>query len=429
MAERQAETQNLRRNFAFGAANHFFVEAAMTLSDPGTVLPLFIKALGGSNFLAGLLPSLRWVGWLAPQFFIAGRLQRLRRMIPATLALESVRFTLYPVIALLTLLWGKENPSLVLGVFFVLFLLTRFAGGGSAVARTELIARIAPPSERAMLISIRRFSGGIAGFMAGLAVRYVLDERVSSFPQNYALLIGTSGVLFGVAALALCFIREPQKDGALPTLSWKEQLRRAPLILKRDRRLVLYILMRAASSGLTVAAPFYILFSTEVLQAPAAMAGIYISTRTFSRILSNMFWGKMCKTKGAPWVLQSAYLLGTLSPLIVLLFSWSKSTIWQGGAPPSALWLFGLVFLAQGLALSAHGIGQLTCLYEIAPEEERPTYYGLANTMLWAIFFLPALGGAIIDRWGFVPIFACTVGLMLLAYFFASKLAKQKKRG
>lgn len=43
----QLSPQVIQRNVVYSAANHFFVEAAMTLSDPSTVLPLFVKALGG----------------------------------------------------------------------------------------------------------------------------------------------------------------------------------------------------------------------------------------------------------------------------------------------------------------------------------------------------------------------------------------------
>ena len=83
--------RTIRRNIAWSAVNHFFVEGGMTLSDPATVLPLMIREMGGSHVLAGLVPSVRLFGWLLPQFFVAAPLQRLRRFLPTVRLLEIVR--------------------------------------------------------------------------------------------------------------------------------------------------------------------------------------------------------------------------------------------------------------------------------------------------------------------------------------------------
>ncbi|HHX66344.1 MAG TPA: hypothetical protein GX702_15815, partial [Chloroflexi bacterium] len=112
-----------RRNIALSAANQFFVEAGMTLSEGTTVLPLLVKALGGSNFLAGLLPSLRWFGWLAPQFLAAGRMQRLTYFVPIVQKLELVRCIGYLLLGILTVLLGLSRPGLMLAIFVVLFML------------------------------------------------------------------------------------------------------------------------------------------------------------------------------------------------------------------------------------------------------------------------------------------------------------------
>ena len=394
----------------------------MTVSEPGTVLPLFVKALGGSNFLAGLLPSFRYFGWLAPQFLVAGRMQRLTRFLPITVVLEAVRGSFYLVIAAIVAIYGRDHPGLALAVFFALFVITRFVAGCSAVARNEIIARMVPPRDRSTVISARRLTGGVAGFLAGFAVRYILDERVSSFPYNYALLIGFSGLAFGVGIFVLSRVVEPKLPIKPRDIGLLQQLRRAPGLLKGDRRYARYVGLQAAASGLTLAAPFYILYSAEVLKAPVAMAGIYISIRTLSRVLSNVFWGNQCKRRSSTWVLKSCYALGMLPPIAVVILSWATSSVWSGRAPSFAIWLFGLVFLLQGLAISGHGIGQLAYLYDISPERDRPTYYGLSNTIVGPLYFLPAAGGALLDAFGFVPIFVVAAIFMALASMLAIRL-------
>jgi MFS family permease len=253
-------------------------------------------------------------------------------------------------------------------------------------------------------------------------VRYILDESVGTFPSNYALLIGCSGLSFAVGILILSAVVEPAAPARRGQVSLGQQLRNAPAILRKDRAYATYIAARAAASGLTLATPFYVLYSAEVLRAPVAMAGIYISVRTLARVLSNMFWGKQCQRRSSLWVLKVSYALGMIPPLLSAVLAASTLVIGSGGASALAVGLFVLVFLIQGLAVSAAGIAQIAFLYDIAPESARPTYYGLSNTVLGPLQFLPALGGALLDSVGFAPVFAAAAALMGLAYVIASRI-------
>lgn len=410
-----------RRNILCSALNSFCVEASMTLTEASEVLTLFVRMLGGSSFLVGLLPSLRYFGWLAPQFMAAGRVQSLTRFVPTIQWLEVVRSGFYLIIAALTFLWGRSHPGLVLAAFLPLYLVTRVAAGSSAVARAELVARMVPPRRRPSVISTRAFAGGVSAFLAGLVVRLVLDPLVSSFPNNYATLLLMSGIGFGLALVSLWGVVEPRSTIAPRAIDWRDQLRRAPALLRGDRQFALYIGVRVALTGLELAGPFYILYATEQLGAPAHMAGIYISVRTFSRVLSNMYWGEQCRRRSSVWVLRLACGLGLMAPLFVLLLLAFAST-WTGGVPTYAMALFGGVFLLQGLAGSALGISEMAYLYDVAPENERPTYYGLTNTVLGPLYFLPALGGALLDSVGYAAIFGATTVMIAVALALATRL-------
>jgi MFS family permease len=413
-----------RRNIILSALNAFCVEASMTLTEASEVLTLYVRMLGGSTFIVGLLPSLRFFGWLAPQFVAAGRMQSFRRFLPTIQRLELVRSSLYLVIAALTFLFGVRSPGLVLAAFFVLYLVTRIAAGSSAVARAELVARMVPPRRRASVISTRSFAGGVAGFIAGLVVRLVLDPNVSGFPNNYAILLMVSGIGFGLAIVSLAGIIEPRTTIKPRRVDWLAQVRRAPALLRADRRFMRYIGVRAALTGLELAGPFYILYATERLGAPAHMAGIYISVRTLSRVLSNVFWGEQCRRRSSLWVLRLACGLGLLAPVSVILLQALTASLWAGSAPAHAMVIFGGVFFLQGIAGSALGISEMAYLYDIAPEQERPTYYGLTNTLLGPLYFLPALGGALLDTVGYVAIFGTTTAMIAVALGLAVRLGR-----
>jgi len=396
----------------------------MTATEASTVLVLFVKALGGSNFLAGLLPSLRFFGWLMPQFYVAGRLQKLSHMLPAVRLLEAGRYVAYFAMAGLAFAYGATRPELVLVLFFALYLLTRVAAGSSAVARAELVGGLVPPEERSTVVSVRLFAGGVAGFVAGFIVRFVLDERVADFPTNYALLLLISAMAFLVAVVVLSAVREPARSAQGQETGVRQQLQRAPELLGRDRRLALFVGVRAAVTGFEMAAPFYVVYATERLGAPAALAGIYISMRTLARVVSNLYWGRRCRRAGSLGVVRIGLAIGVMAPVTVLGFMLLGRLGWDGGVPTVAAWAFGLVFLLDGLAVAALGVGRMSYLYEIAPEGYLPTYFGLANTLLGPLYFLPALGGALVDRVGFVPIFGAAAGLLTVGYALATRLER-----
>jgi hypothetical protein len=47
------------RNFRLGILHRALAELGKTLADPGVVLALFVRQLGGSNTLVGLLSTIR----------------------------------------------------------------------------------------------------------------------------------------------------------------------------------------------------------------------------------------------------------------------------------------------------------------------------------------------------------------------------------
>lgn len=388
----------------------------MTLSDPATVLPLMIREMGGSHVLAGLVPSVRLFGWLLPQFFVAAPLQRLRRFLPTVRLLEMVRSLAYLALALLLASYDGASGGYTLPLFFALFVIARLAAGSSAVARAELVARMVPREQRSNVVSVRSFTGDIGGFAAGLLIGFVLAPDRAVFPLNYAWLLGISSVSFLAAISALSVVTEPEGAPRGTQVDLKQQLARTPALLREDRHFRQYIAARAATAAVGIADPFYILFATEALGVPAAMAGMYISARMVVRMFSNLLWARTCRLKGNLWTFRVARLLGGLEPVAVLAFGLLKTLLWSEGLPPYAGVLFALPFALQGLAISADNISRTSYLYDIAPEQDRPTYIGLSNTLLGPLQFLPTLGGLLVQALGFPVVFVLAAASAMISY-------------
>jgi hypothetical protein len=391
----------------------------MNLTDPSLVLSVFVRMLGGSNTLIGLLPTIRFGGWFLPQFLAASWIQPQPRKVPVSVALEMNRILIYGSLAALTYTLGLSHPRLLLLIFFVLFTLSRLTTGTSALARMDTIGKVISPSRRASFFATRNFWGGVLVFGAGFLVRYMLDPAHGEpFPLSFALLFAFSCCSFVAAILAFAQIKEEPEPTNRSRHSLKAQLARAPVLLRQDPAFRRYLLVRVLLNMTSLAAPFYPIFALDILDAPPSMMGTYLSAMTFAGVLSNLLWQKVDRAHGTYFLLKIASLLTVLTPLLAAILPWlmrlAGFTVEQYGLLPA--YLFSSVFLLAGSSESGRTIGMMALLLGIAPDEERASYIGLVNTVLGVVNFLPILSGAIIDWVGFEPVFFAVTGLLLLGY-------------
>lgn len=408
-----------RRNYLLGILNGVFTRLGMNLAHPSLVLSILVRMLGGSNTLIGLLPTIRFGAWLLPQFLAAGWIQSQPRKIPIAVGLASVRVLIYAVLSILVYTLGLSHPDLLLFLFFVLFTISRLTTGTGSLAHMDAIGKVISPSRRASFFATSSFWSGVLIFGVGFLVRYLLDSTHGPpFPLNFTLLFAFSCASFVVAVLTFAQIKETPDAVKQPHHSLKAQLARAPTLLKQDPTFRRYLLVRVLLNMTRLAEPFYPILALDVLGAPPAMVGFYLSAMTFASVLSNLLWQKAERARGTYFLLKTATLLTALTPLLAAVLPWLMRSVGltteRHGLLPA--YLFISVFLLAGSSESGRIIGLLALLLSIPPAEERASYIGLANTVLGIVSFLPILAGAIIDRVGFEPIFYTATGLLFLGY-------------
>ena len=408
-----------QRNYSLSILNGVYTRLAMNITHPSLVLSVFVRTLGGSNTLIGLLPAIRFGLWFLPQFLVASWVQPQPRKVRIIVALEIGRALVYGILGVLTYTLALSYPRLLLFLFFLLFICSRLTAGTGGLTRMDLIGQIILPARRAPFFATRNFWGGALIFGAGFLVRYMLDPaRGQPFPFNFTILFGLSCCFFVLAALALLQIKETPDPNHQPRRSLKAQLAHAPYLLKRDPTFRRYLLVRVLLNMTRLAEPFYPVFALDILGAPMSMVGLYLSAMTLAEVLSNLLWQKVDRAHGTTFLVKIASLLTILTPLLAATLPWlmrsAGFTVESHGLLPA--YLFTSVFLLAGVSGSGRAIGLMALLLDIAPDEERASYIGLANTVLGIVSFLPILAGAIIDRMGFEPIFFAATGLLLLAF-------------
>ena len=65
-----------------------------------------------------------------------------------------------------------------------------------------------------------------------------------------------------------------------------------------------------------------------------------------------------------------------------------------------------------------------TYLLEIVPEDERPTYMGLANTLLGLSMFVPVLGGWLVGLLGYRGVFSIGLTFAMLGLLASAQLGQ-----
>ena len=305
-----------RGNIRYGILNRAFSEVGKTLADPNIVLSLFVRQLGASNVLVGLLSTIRYAGWFLPQIFVAGHVQHRARRGFVYVAAEGSRCLGYLVIAILIL--TLPNSPLLLPLFFAVFALSYIGHGAGSVPRFDVIGRVVPASMRGSFFARSSLLAGLLGFGAGFIVQALLRGGIDGPPiQRYAWLVLLS-IAFYLLAIEMfrriCEHDSPIQEGK-PSI-WRT-LRDIPTLLKGNnnyRRLVNTLVLTDVARRVTD--PFYIIFATEILRVPVYYAGVYLSVLVFSKILSNVLWDRLSRWLDNRRILQlsSAAAFATAPP-------------------------------------------------------------------------------------------------------------------
>ena len=174
-------------------------------------------------------------------------------------------------------------------------------------------------------------------------------------------------------------------------LPFRDHLREAFHFLKRDRNYRRYFIVRVLWMTTVMALPFYSAYGITVLGMEQAMVGVFVTIWMFCSAVSNLLWGYLGDRYGNTVVIVLAGLLAATVPLVAL----ASAVVLRAGLPEAAQYLFLLTFAFNGLSFHGRQIGDTVYLLEISPSANRPTYIGLANTLVSPLAFLPAVAGVV----------------------------------
>ncbi|MFM2031845.1 MAG: hypothetical protein RLZZ297_610 [Chloroflexota bacterium] len=405
----------MRGNYRKGVINGAVFTLGDAVSNPGLVLALLIRQLGGSLTLVSLLPVIQMTGYLLPQLIVGGYVQERPYKLPIYRLFAALRIVAQFGVVL-ACFYALDMPAVwALVAVIGSYALFNFGGGVTTLTFQDAVAKIVPPSQRGRFFGTRQLFGGLLAFaIGGPFVRWMLsDSAPLAFPQNFALISFVSMCCYAIGMSVFAQVVEPAAVSVSPRQRFSEALQQAPALLRENPRYRTYIIVRLCLLVGRLAEPFAMIYVTEQLLLPKSTAGLLIAVAAVSAAISNIVWGRLGDRNGMVWLLRFTGALTILPPLMLFAAPW----IQPAGSIALIGWLLGASLLS-GVANDGVGIASMTYLLEVSPPSQRPLYMGLANTMLGVGAFIPIVGGVLVNTFGYAVTFVVAaawsmVGLLL----------------
>jgi len=392
-----------RWNFVIIVLDVALFFAGITFIDPVVVLPVLLDKLGGSEVLIGLLGALQRAGWLVPQLFAT------------SLVLHRVRkkpFVIYPAIV-------SRFPIILLAIAFLLpgiashftwlicilvasFALFFFADGLVGVPWHDIIAKTIPPDLRGRFFGSTQFIGGILAIGAGAVVRRVLGDPNIPFPRNYGLLFALAAISVWISGFFIALIKEPTGATLEERHTFSRILRAIPSTLHRHVLLRRVIVAQNLIGIAGVAMPFYAVYAHTKLGLPEAVGGIFIWAAIGGSVGMSLVWAFLNDRFGPLAVIRGVSLFAAAVPTAALTLPHIVGIL---HVESSMALIYAIVFFLNGATWGGAWMGITNYIFEIAPDNVRPLFLGLATTLAAPTVLMPVIGGWLLNAIAYETLF------------------------
>ncbi len=378
-------------NFAANVCDGALFFLALTLVSQQTVLPLFVKKIGGGNVALGLIPVLWTLGFNFPQLLIAPRVLGLRRIKPLLLRTaigQRIPWLLLGIFA--CVVPGGAPAWVALLLFFALFSLAAVGGSLNLPVWFDLVAKLTPVGARGRLFAARSIGGAVLGIAGGAFVARILVEY--PYPSSFGILFFAAFAVMGVSYACLAALREePETVRAPVSRNWRGSL---SAIFGRgaDRNFRNYLVADALMIAAGMANAFFAVYGIDKFGLPDRYAGIFTVAMMTSMILGSALFGLLADRFGHRLnmiISASVSIVGSLAALL---------------APAVEIYL--LVFVCSAATVALGTISRLPLIAELSPPALRATSVALANVVTSPFILFGVAAGWIADSAGIGSIFA-----------------------
>jgi MFS family permease len=358
---------------------------------PAIVLPVVTAQLTTNLTTVGLAVSLAGGLWFLPQVLSAGVIQDRRRIKPVVLLGGACRAAALGLFAYVGFRDDDfSNVQLLRWLIFALVVST-IASSFTIAPLNMLTVRSAHGEQRAGIFNIRAGLAGLLAIVAGIITARVFAEDGPGFPRSLTLIVLAAAACVAAATFLVGLVREPRRTAAVRTPTLGEGIS-GSLKSLGDRALRRFLLFRTAIAITAGFDALLILYGIEKLDIPVGYIGYYVAAFAAARFIADPLWSFVARTAGHRPLLQTASALRLIVPGIALAIpSIIDSDQWKENVSRdnASFILFGLTFVALGIASAGITRGSFGYLNEIVAPQRRFYAASLINFVLMLVAFLP----------------------------------------
>lgn len=388
-----------KHNFLVNVCDGAFFGMALGFASFTTVIPLFVSTLTQSAILIGLIPAIHNVGWQLPQLFFAKFLTGYKQFKPFVLLMTiQERVPFLGLAAVAWLLPGMDRGA-ALWITFLLLIIQGLGGGFTANAWQVMIGKVIPSDQRSTFFGIQSAGANLFSSVGAIIAGFILNRFSANI--DFALCFLLASAMMVVSWCFLASTREPTgedvKNSAMLIPLWQKVWQ----IIQQDVNFRWFLMGRIVSQFGLMAFSFYIVYAVRFHGMNEVMAGVMASVLMLSQVAANPILGWLADK----WSKQGVMICGSIATLISCLLA---------AMAPDLSWFF-VVFILAGWANTTFWTISLSMSLDFGPEEDRPTYIGMSNTLIApAAILAPLLGGWIADIAGYPYTFIFAAGFAVI---------------
>lgn len=380
-------------NFIVNVIDGGFFGMGLGFASFSTVLPLFVSNLTHSAILIGLIPAIHIMGWQLPQLFTAhwvGQQKRYKPMVMIFTIQERL-----PFLGLAAIAWFIPHigPMLALFLTFSLLIWQGFGGGFTATAWQCMIGKIIPGDRWGLFFGFQSAAGNLLSGVGAVIAGQVL--QINTPTTGFTLCFLLACIAFTISYIAISLTREQSTPPVTLTNERGMFWQNLRSIMRHDANFRWFVFVRMLAQLGTVGFAFYTVYVVRYYGVNEATAGILTGVLMVVQTLFNPIMGWL----GDRWSHKGVMAVGMLAAAVS-----AGVALWA----PSVGWFYPAYALA-GIAQVVVWTIAMAMTLEFGEEHEKPSYIGLANTLIApTAFIIPLLGGWLADFAGYRATFLAT---------------------
>jgi len=403
---------HLRHNVIVNLLDGGFFGLGIGFASFITIIPLYVSQMTDSAIVIGLIPAIHAVGWQLPQLLTAGWVSRLKRYKPAVLMMTiHERIPFFGLAAVAWFFLGKNN-SLALTLTFILLIWQGLGGGLTANPWQSLMAKIIPIRRQGSFFGGQAALANTAASISAILAGIILSKLNS--PQDFTWLFLLAGISLSISMGVIALTREPEDREKISHQKKDPFWRGTRTIWQRDGNFRSFMISRMLMQFATMGYAFYIVYCSRYLNMDVLTAGVLTSVLMITQIAANPVMGWFGDRLGHHTMLK----IGLLASVISGVLAW-----WA----PSLIWFYPVMILA-GISIVAVWTTTLTMSVQYGTEAHRPTYIGMANTLIApATLLAPIFGGWLADAVSYQTTFLASAGFGLITLIILQAFVKNPR--